>query len=425
MIVRSCSRRSPSFHQLLAYLTADGRTADIPPISRNLFSPGIPAPDDPPGAPAAPGPAYREVADEFLANARHLPPRKNGVVLYHEILSFAKADRPRLTPGMLAGLARFYLQERAPDALAFGVVHTDRENLHVHLVISANPRDRPCRHRLSKFQFARVKRETERLQRSLYPELIHSRVSHGPSPEQKRHQRREQECADAPRLTHAEHQRERRLEPQTKREPSRKELLRQQALAALVASRSPADFRARLRARGLGAYERNGRLQGVIPQDGPDPSGHNKYRFTTLGLGPALETAREGWQRYPGNRLLLDDACAEKFRRNFRREYGYHRDIADVLAPAPQPGPLPGMVPRLPEPPARPGREEGNAAGETSETDADAEAAGSGSNEEAERGTAPPASVRVRAAASLRALFTRKRRHARDAPGGRDRTRDP
>jgi hypothetical protein len=414
MIIRSYSRRTRSFLQLVSYLTRDGRLADRPPLTFNLFAPGIPDPDAPPAAPAALDPACREVAAEFLKNSRHLRPRKNGVVLYHEILSFAKADRARATPEMLTELACHYLEQRAPGALAFGVVHTDRENLHIHLMISANLRDRPDKLRLSRAEFARIKRELEQLQRTLYPALVHSRVSHGPGPEQRRQQRGQQQEQEeeqrAPRPAHAERQRQCRLERQGKRAPSRKELLYERALAALIAAAAPADLPDRLRERGLGLYERGGRPEGIIA-DG------RKYRFTTLGLGPALTAARERWQRYPDNRRRIGEVYAEKLRRTFRRDNGFHLDIADVLRPAgvlliPSPFPADRMPDRM--------REGGGADGEAPA------AAQTGTPappppESRAAPSAPPSAVRL---AALWEIITRKRRRAREAPAGRDRDRD-
>lgn len=356
MIVRSYSRRTSSFHQLLSYLTRDGRMSDITPLGVNLFSPGVPDPDSSPDIPDnshasdildpldplvpsdALDPAFREVADEFVENARHLKPRKNGVVLYHEILSFAEADRPRATPAMLVDLALFYLRQRAPGALAFGVVHADRDNLHIHLVISANRRGEPNRIRLTRAGFREKKERLEARQRERYPGLVHSRVDHGSSPEQKRRKQKQRERADAPRLSHAEHQRNRRLERQQKREPSRKEILAGILRPALAVCPTFDSFRRFCAQRGIVLSHRNGRLSGIVVSTGApkpgapsDPVPSRKYRFSTLGLAPDLERALGAWERSSERLRSFHGASAEWLRREWRLETGYAEDISALI----------------------------------------------------------------------------------------------
>lgn len=320
MIVRSYTRRTSSFHQLFHYLTKDGRAEASLPVGFNLFSPGIPDPDAPAGAPGQLDPAYREIADEFRKNAHLLPPRKNGVVLYHEILSLAKADRTKITPAILTDFAAFYVSRRAPGALACAVIHTDRDHAHIHLVISANLRGQPQRIRLSRAEFCEAKKALEAYQRERYPELTHSRVDHDPPPE---HQRKQRAASKTPRLTHNEHQRRKRLKREGRDEPSRKELLRQHLLTALTGSLSPEHFQSRLLLNGIHVYERNAKPAGII---------HNgkKYRFKTLGLHEAMETARHRWRQLPKRQIALKDLLAEKARQRLRN-LGFPERIRDVL----------------------------------------------------------------------------------------------
>ena len=234
MILHSYSRRTASFHQLFRYLTLDGRSAAVP-INYNLLSPELPAPGAPPVPPGEFDPVYRTIAAEFLDNARHITPRSNGVILYHEVISLSRDDCARLegreAVHILYGLADFYLERRAQGALACGIIHLDQDHAHIHLVISANRIGQAKKLRLSRHEFQGIKRELEAYQRLRYPELIHSRVDHDrPTPERRRQKQQQRERATAPLLSGKEHQRRKRLERQGKSEPSRKERLHSLAL---------------------------------------------------------------------------------------------------------------------------------------------------------------------------------------------------
>ncbi len=100
MIIKSMSRKTASFAQLLGYIAAEGKVTGAP-LVHNLYADGT---------------QVAAVNHEFMANARHCPPRKNGVVLYHEILSIAEADRHHVSAEMLSDLARQYLSWRATEA---------------------------------------------------------------------------------------------------------------------------------------------------------------------------------------------------------------------------------------------------------------------------------------------------------------------
>lgn len=119
-----------------------------------------------------------EIREVFERNAEHLPYRKNGNVLYHEILSFSKGY---LVHGnalyrMVADIGQEYLRERAQDQLGYGVVHLDTDHIHLHLLISANEVGRGDRVRLSKADFAEVQRRVERFTLERYPDLAQTQI---------------------------------------------------------------------------------------------------------------------------------------------------------------------------------------------------------------------------------------------------------
>lgn len=164
MIIKSMSRTSPSFGQLFDYI---GRKAhpSLPPIAWNL---GL---ADPSGREA--------VLGRFLDNARLLRTRKDGNVLFHEIISLQDTrtvPREELCR-ILYDLAHEYLNERALHLLAYGALHDDhQEHIHLHLMLSANEVGSENRFRLSKFRFHAIQHHCEAFLARHHPELAQKPV---------------------------------------------------------------------------------------------------------------------------------------------------------------------------------------------------------------------------------------------------------
>ena len=158
MIIKSMARKAPTFAQLIAYIGRDAAPAPGTTFMRNLYHSGA---------------EERVVAGQFLDNFRHLPKRKNGNALYHEVIvlegqpSLSKAELNRI----LCDLAERYCSQRAPNQLAWGRVHHDTEHPHIHLMISANEVRSPKRVRLEKATFAEIQRDLERYKQRRFPEL--------------------------------------------------------------------------------------------------------------------------------------------------------------------------------------------------------------------------------------------------------------
>lgn len=242
---------------------------------------------------------------EFRANARHCPPRKNGVMLYHEILSIAKDNRYSVTPEILTDLAQKYIALRACEALVFGTIHFDEKNPHVHLMISGNLAHRPEKLRLSKLEFDQVKRDLETYQKEKYPFLTHSLVF-----EQGRGRGEQKEKPSKTRETpknFSESERTRRLHQQGRAEPSQKDRLRDHIRSSLVGAFSLSDLSERLREHHISLYFRGNRLAGVVFQE-------KKYRFRTLGIDTLLEEAMKRWERIPQRQESLVNIILEKSR---------------------------------------------------------------------------------------------------------------
>lgn len=118
------SRKEASFGQLLGYIDR-GAGQHSWRIRHNLLA------RDP-----------ELIRAEFEQNGKLLRRRKNGVYLYHEIISITRSEDacPELQKKRLREIAERYILERCPDCLVFGNLHEDQaHSFHYHLMISANP----------------------------------------------------------------------------------------------------------------------------------------------------------------------------------------------------------------------------------------------------------------------------------------------
>ena len=156
MIIKSMSRKVPSFGQLLTYIDRDAGQ-EAYGIRHNLF-----------------GRDESSVRSEFEQNADLLQKRKNGVYLFHEILSITRAKGlpAEEQKCCLREIAQEYISVRCPGNLVYGGLHQDKDHsYHMHLMISANRVGDPKRQRLSKHQFREIQVRLEAHVLETYPEL--------------------------------------------------------------------------------------------------------------------------------------------------------------------------------------------------------------------------------------------------------------
>jgi len=255
----------------------------------------------------------KEIINEFKENAQHCPARRNGVVLYHEVLAISGRDKRKVSPDLLEDLGRKYLELRAGQALAYGAVHFDHANPHIHFVISGNLIESPKKLRLSKRDFNRVKIELERYQRERYPFLKHSVVFDS--------QARSKQSFSNPK----EDERKKRLEKQGRAAPSRKDRARDRFLACLTASK-PEIFDIKLQASNLQVYVR-GETIGIL-----DIETGTKYRLERLGI---LDEYRDAWRRWTLSESRVQEIESLESGKLLKKwkEYGFKNDIREVLCP--------------------------------------------------------------------------------------------
>ena len=152
------SRKTPSFAQLHDYIMRHNENG-LPLVTQNLPE-------------SATDRSGRLKA--FFDNDTHMKLRKGGLRAFHEVLSFHGGDAPNLTRDALQKLTEYYLQLRAPHALAIAEAHFDTEHPHIHIMISANELNSNKRVRLSRKEFAQVKLATEAHQLAMFPKLTRS-----------------------------------------------------------------------------------------------------------------------------------------------------------------------------------------------------------------------------------------------------------
>ena len=241
MIVKSMSRKVPSFGQLIGYIDRD-EDAERYRIRHNL---------------AARDPEL--VRHEFETNASLLQKRKNGVYLYHEILSISRAQglSDEQQKERLYQIAQQYIAARCPDNLVYGGLHHDKEHsFHFHLMMSSNRAGDTKRLRLDKSQFRDIQVKLEEHVLREYPEL-------------------EQKLAIGKRSDRRLNQAEVELERRTGQRPQRQSVL-ERVQEALASSRDRYAFLSALGRSDLELYVR-GKNLGVI-----DLESGKKHRINTL-----------------------------------------------------------------------------------------------------------------------------------------------
>jgi hypothetical protein len=207
-----------------------------------------------------------EIIATFEQNANLLRERQNGNVLYHEILSFSAGHTVRGDElyRMVADVGQEYLRERAPEQLAYGVVHLDTDHIHLHLMISANDVGRSERVRLSKTEFSETQKKIERFTLEHYQELAQTRVYDRELPRE--------------RLKMDVH--EQAMKSHTK-EPSRKEQIKAKMHHLFERANSFSELADFAKSEGFSFYQR-GQTVGVMVKD-PDGQ-ERKHRLSTLGV---------------------------------------------------------------------------------------------------------------------------------------------
>jgi len=250
MISKSMSRKTASFSQLIAYMDCEKSDAAFD-VHHNCYARG-----------------QTHLAGEFFANSQHLTKRKNGNILYHEIVSISLEDGvDRIhAKDCLREIALKYIQMRCPCNLVYGTLHDDHaDHLHYHLMISANERGASQRFWHSKAQYETIKRDLEEYVLTKFPELKQSRL-----------QTTDGETIGQGGDTPTQDDTKEPEKPLTAREA-----VADAVLAAMEQASSFDSFEVILSENGLNYYTR-GKTHGV--KQAQDEGRERKFRFSALGV---------------------------------------------------------------------------------------------------------------------------------------------
>lgn len=157
MIIKSMSRKEPSFGQLINYMADIQKTDEQFNVYGNLYARKLDG-----------------IEQEFKENSAFVRKQKNGNYLYHEVLSITKSHglEAKQQKTILREIAYEYVMHRASKNMVFGCLHDDHEDhLHYHLLISANEIGHSKKTRLSKARFDQIKKQMESRVLTHYPEL--------------------------------------------------------------------------------------------------------------------------------------------------------------------------------------------------------------------------------------------------------------
>lgn len=249
MIIKSMSRSEPTFIQLIDYI--DREQEPTLTITNNFYFEN-----------------KEHIKDEFLKNSEYIKYSKGKNYLYHEVISLSKNDLSiKEQQEIIISLGREYINKRASNCLVYGKIHIEKEHLHLHLCISANELMSEKRLSLSKKEFLNIQKEIES-----FKELNYSHLKE-PSLYNKA-------------LDREQSRKEQELKNRTK-EPSRKEIIKEDLKQIFTHSKTKESLLERLQEANLKIYER-GKTVGVISN-----LNGKHYRLKTLGLLEDYQRAKE------------------------------------------------------------------------------------------------------------------------------------
>jgi Relaxase/Mobilisation nuclease domain len=259
MIIKSMSRKHASFAQLIDYIEGEAKLRSRKySVFHNTYSR-----------------TTDRLKAEFMENSDHLRYRKNGVFLYHEVISITRTQSidEDQQKAALKQIVEQYLHHRGKHNLAYAVLHEDTEHLHFHIVMSANEAGERDRVRLSKEKFAEIQTNLEAWVLQKHPELEQQAVFHKNQTEDERQQRKDKKA----HLSKAGEELKRRGGKTSIRDDIGEKLA-----DIFTTATDPRHFSDLLEKAGFKLYQR-GQQHGVIDSDG------KKYRLNKLGLGEAWE----------------------------------------------------------------------------------------------------------------------------------------
>ena len=212
-------------------------------------------------------PNLKSAQEAFKINETYRKKRKNGVVIYHEILSFHQKDNTSLDLLVLEDIAHKYIEIRGNNALCFAKPHLNDTNIHIHFAFSGTEYKCSRTLRMDNKTFKENRKAIEQYQMEHYPDLINSIVYHN-SREKKR-------------TKDKEYQTKKRTGKNTD-----KEILTDVLKEHFNTAKSFDKFCTIIEKKGFELYKYRDKVNGIIYNN-------RKYRFKTLGFGADLFCERQ------------------------------------------------------------------------------------------------------------------------------------
>ena len=215
---------------------------------------------------------------QIMQNEEYRPKRVNGNALIHETLSFGTEDSTleKLNPDIMQDLVDRWLKLRAPDAVAYAVPHFDKGHWHIHVVMHGTGYCSKKSLRLNDEQFIGYRRELEKYQKEMYPQLEAS-ICYIDKPLTRQ---KDREKEDKNRRKNKEHR-------FMQDNPGKKTKTQHfsETLAALYQKSFSKEsfFDLVLQQEGINLRIRNGKVTGII-----DEKTGRAYRFKTLSITPEM-----------------------------------------------------------------------------------------------------------------------------------------
>ena len=222
---------------------------------------------------------------EFMENSEHLRHRKNGVFLYHEVVSITRTQQidEDQQKTALKQIVEEYLHHRGKHNLAYAVLHEDTEHLHFHIVMSANEAGERDRVRLSKEKFAQIQTSLEAWVLEKHPELEQQAVFHKNQTKEEREKKAEAKAKGNRDTNEKEHLSNKGEELKRRGgKTSIRDEMQEKLADIFTTATDPLHFADLLEKAGFKLYQR-GQQYGVTDSQG------KKYRLNKLGLGEAWD----------------------------------------------------------------------------------------------------------------------------------------
>ena len=252
IIIKSMSRKTASFSQLLNYINKGREKEDEYSFKHNLYA----------------NKPYT-ITKEFLENHKTLKKRKNTNSLFHEVISikYQKGYTKEQLKEILKDLTEQYVNVRAKNCLVYSVIHEQHNQIHAHLMISSNELDSKKTHYFSKYQYKQIQELTRKYAYEKYPELEREETKEKSKEQNKQSSKRKSKTVDS----------EVHLKKRTGKE-SEREKLRNMLETIFELAKDLNELTTFLRMEKLELYQR-GQTFGVTNQETS-----KKYRLKTLEL---------------------------------------------------------------------------------------------------------------------------------------------